>query len=121
MLRHARQALPSEAVGILGGDVDGRVQIAIPLPNLAGYRGFVADPLAQYRAERTLSAHGLAQLGVYHSHPGGGVQLSPLDCSLASPTVQVVIALGCEHHVGAEIRAYRVSGGSAAEVAIRIA
>jgi [CysO sulfur-carrier protein]-S-L-cysteine hydrolase len=120
MLDHAREALPMEAVGILGGHPNGRVFQAIPLPNLAGPRAFLADPRSQYEAERRLRRLGLALLAIYHSHPGGGAQLSPADRAFAThlPVVHVVIALARTWRPREQIRAYRIREGVALEVGL---
>jgi len=111
-----------EAVGILGGDAGGRVTVAIPLPNLAGPKAFLADPLAQFQAERTLKRAGLIFLAVYHSHPGGGTQLSAVDRAFAVhlPIVHIVIALARRHRPDKEMRAYAVNDDDVVEVEIRI-
>jgi proteasome lid subunit RPN8/RPN11 len=122
MLDHAREALPMEAVGILGGHPSGHVSQAIPLPNLAGPRAFLADPRAQYEAERRLRSLGLALLAIYHSHPGGGTQLSPADRAFAIhlPVVHIVIALAQLRQPREQIRAYRVKEGAILEVKLRV-
>lgn len=111
-----------EAVGILGGDACGRVTVAIPLPNLAGPKVFLADPLAQFQAERALRQAGLTLLCIYHSHPGGGVQLSEVDRAFAAhrSIAHMVIALARRHRPGEEMRAYRVNQNTIVEVEIRI-
>ncbi len=111
-----------EAVGILGGGVYGRVTVAIPLPNLAGDRAFLADPRAQFEAERELRQAGCDLLAIYHSHPGGGAQLSTLDLAFAvyRPVVYLVIALARQHQPEEEVRAYRVNEDVVVEVEIRI-
>jgi [CysO sulfur-carrier protein]-S-L-cysteine hydrolase len=111
-----------EAVGVLGGYASGRVMVAIPLPNLAGPKAFLADPLAQFQAERTLRQAGLTLLSIYHSHPGGGVQLSEVDRAFVAhwSIVHVVIALARWHRPDEEMRAYRVNQGTVVDVEIRI-
>jgi proteasome lid subunit RPN8/RPN11 len=86
--------LPDEAVGLLAG-AEGRITAVIPLPNIAPTGQFLADPYAQYQAERQLQEEGMHLLAIYHSHPAGGTQLSPLDIKFAKerPCLQVVIAL----------------------------
>lgn len=54
------------------------------MPNLAGPHEFFADPFAQYLAERRLSREGLSVIAIYHSHPGGGTELSDADRMAAS-------------------------------------
>lgn len=124
ILRHARAALPAEAVGVLGGRPDdGRAVVAVPLPNLAGTRpAFFADPRAQYEAEKELRRLGLTVLAAYHSHPGGGAALSPVDEAFAAylPLAQVVIALARPRPPLEEMRAYRLEAGRTLEVELRI-
>ena len=110
IIHHARTMLPAEAVGMLGGDLLGRATLSIPLPNRAGQKAFLADPFAQFQAERQLAHLGLQVIAVYHSHPGGGAQLSELDLIFARrrACIQLVIALGRPHLLGEELRAYRV-------------
>src|SRR5262249_15914421 len=80
LLRHAREGLGGEAVGLVGGDAQGQVLLVLPLPNIAqGTREFRADPFAQFRALRRLQAEGILLLAIYHSHPDGGVEPSEHD------------------------------------------
>jgi proteasome lid subunit RPN8/RPN11 len=121
MLRHARAALPQEAVGVLGG-ADGRVTHGFPIPNVAGPYAFLADPFAQFEAEQRMKALNIRLLAVYHSHPGGGAQLSPLDMAFARrrACLQIVIALGRPHAPPDEVRAYRLVDGAPNEVEVRV-
>ena len=109
-----------EAVGILGGDRSGEVKQVIALRNLAGPDLFLADPYEQYRAEGALREAGLEVLGVYHSHPGGGIVPSALDLEFAAELdlVHVVVAVGAGRPAGDDLAAYRVDGGEAVEVAV---
>jgi len=118
---HARLALPREAVGLLGGK-DGRISSVTPLPNVGPRLTFLADPLAQYRAERMLARSGAEVLGIYHSHPGGGVQLSPLDLVFVRQRscVHVVVALDPETGSGEELRGYRLQNDRVSGVEIVI-
>jgi proteasome lid subunit RPN8/RPN11 len=108
MLQHAREVLPMEAVGLLGGDADGRVLLVKPLMNLAGLRSFLADPFEQFQAERSIKQSGMSLIAVYHSHPGGGPQLSMDDIAFAipRPVLHVIVALSRPHALADEIRAY---------------
>lgn len=118
LIAHSERALPLEAVGILGGASDGRVQGCYPLPNIAPPGAFLADPYAQYRALAELRGRGLVALAVYHSHPGGGAGLSEADRTMATANglAQVVVALARPHRPGAEIRGFRVVDGVAREI-----
>jgi proteasome lid subunit RPN8/RPN11 len=116
MIGHAREVLPLEAVGLLGGAGDGSVRRRISLPNamqgVMAEKRFMADPYAQFQALRQLSAEGLAPLAVYHSHPGGGTHLSAADVSYARdlPYLHLVIALDRPHDPVVDVAAYRVTG-----------
>jgi [CysO sulfur-carrier protein]-S-L-cysteine hydrolase len=94
LVTHSRKALPDEAVGLLAGTT-GRITAAIPLPNIGPRGEFLADPHAQYMAERRIQREGMQLLAIYHSHPAGGTQLSPLDIKFAKerPCFHIVIAL----------------------------
>lgn len=120
MLNHAREALPMEAVGLLGGDAGGRVFRVEPLKNIAGPKSFLADPFEQFQAERSLKRDGLSLIAVYHSHPGGGAQLSPEDLRFSSlrPVLYVVIALARAHNIAEEVKAYRLMNGQPVMVEI---
>jgi proteasome lid subunit RPN8/RPN11 len=108
IVEHVRAADPREAVGLLGGTGDGHVVHVAPLSNLAAAGGFLADPRAQFEAERALSRLELIPLAVYHSHPRGTPTLSHADRLLANRSlVQLVVALDRAGRV--DMRAYRIS------------
>lgn len=83
IVQHVTQAIPMEAVGIIGGLSDGEARLVIELPNLAGPHEFFADPFAQFQAERRLYSEGLIVIAIYHSHPEGGTTLSDADQAAA--------------------------------------
>jgi proteasome lid subunit RPN8/RPN11 len=113
-----RAADPDEAVGLLGGTTDGRVTHVAPLPNLVGGAAFLADPRAQFEAERACADLRLTPLAAYHSHPRGTPTLSQADKAFAHPRLpQLVVALSREGDLDA--RAYRVAGG-VSEVSLSI-
>lgn len=122
ILRHATAMLPMEAVGLLGGHAKNYADDSLPLANCLGPFAFLADPFGQYKAERELKYRRLQLLGIYHSHPGGGAQLSPVDLIFASKRkcLHVVIALGRRPPMSDEVRAYRVIENSPVEVPVRI-
>src|SRR4051812_23518333 len=101
IMNHAREELPMEAVGILGGDAAGRVLLVTPLKNIAGSRNFFVDPFEQFQAEQSIKQRGMSLIGVYHSAPEGGTQLSLNDLAFAAlrPVVHVVVALARAHAI----------------------
>jgi proteasome lid subunit RPN8/RPN11 len=81
---HVRKSLPQEAVGLLAGSDGGKVELVLPLPNIATDRySFLADPFEQYKALRQIQQLGLKLLAIYHSHPGGGETPSTQDLKYA--------------------------------------
>ncbi len=107
IVEHVRATDPHEAVGILGGTQDGHVAHVAPLPNLAAAGGFLADPRAQFEAERALARLELIPLAAYHSHPRGTPTLSHTDRVLANRAlIQLVVAL--DHAGRVDMRAYRI-------------
>lgn len=82
-MQHTTSAIPMEAVGIIGGEANGLARLLIELPNLAEKDEFFADPFAQFQAEKRISEAGLRIIAIYHSHPGGGCELSESDLRAA--------------------------------------
>lgn len=81
---HVRKSLPQEAVGLLAGNDRGKVELVLPLSNIANDRySFFADPFEQYKALRHIQQLGLKVLAIYHSHPGGGEMPSTQDLKYA--------------------------------------
>jgi proteasome lid subunit RPN8/RPN11 len=110
VVRHARAVYPDEAVGVLGGTAHGRVTSVAPLPNLARRGAFLADPRAQFEAERGFAQLQLMAVAAYHSHPDGTPTLSQSDRVLAQPSlIQLVVAVGRRGRL--DMRAYHVASG----------
>ena len=112
LIAHAQSSVPAEAVGMIGGDISGQAACAIHCKNLAGIGSFFVDPYSQYQALMQIRAGGHTPLAVYHSHPGGGVELSLLDQQFAVKVglIQLVVALARPHLPDIELGAYWVSG-----------
>lgn len=120
MLRHAERVAPLEAVGVIGGRTDGRAEIAIELPNVAGPYEFLADPYAQYQAEMRIHRAKLEVIAIYHSHPGGGAAMSESDRVFAErwPCVQIVLVPDKAPGDPLRMRAYRMAGPRELDVPI---
>jgi proteasome lid subunit RPN8/RPN11 len=118
MAEHAQTDASVEAVGLLGGTETGEVRQVHPLPNVAGPLSFFADPYAQYQAERAIAEADLITLGYYHSHPGGGLDLSAADKLFAQRRDWVYVVLATASVGGTVTRgaAYRWIEGVLREV-----
>jgi proteasome lid subunit RPN8/RPN11 len=116
IVSHARRSQPHEAVGLLGGTLEGLVKRALPLPNLAASSNqFIADPFAQFCALQRLKSEHLQLLAIYHSHPGGGVEPSHGDLQYAKrwSCAHLIIAFDVQEGSPDRVRAYRcVNTGS---------
>lgn len=122
MLAHAMREQPREAVGLLAGRPSGPASLVLPLINIARPGAFLADPYSQYLAEKRIAAEGLNRLAIYHSHPGGGADLSTVDCDFARlhDTIHIVIA-PAHADCPPDMRAYRVTDYDVVPVALHVA
>lgn len=87
MLTHARQALPNEACGLLGGRKEGDdrwVERVYLLNNLdQSPEHFSMDPREQLTAVKDMRKNGWVMLGNFHSHPATPARPSAEDKRLA--------------------------------------
>ena len=82
----------------------------LPLKNIAsGNRAFLADPFSQFCAMRGLTINGLQLLGIFSSHPDGGVDPSEEDLVYARRwrCAHIVIAVTSHERSQARIQAFR--------------
>jgi proteasome lid subunit RPN8/RPN11 len=121
-MEHVRSEAPREAVGLICGRLDGQVEHIFPLPNLAGEQAFFADPYAQYQAEKNIHRLNAVSLGYYHSHPGGGVNLSNEDRHFARRIdwTYLVVAITTSEPLDERAAAYRWVEGQLREIDLRI-
>jgi proteasome lid subunit RPN8/RPN11 len=83
MIDHAREGLPLEVCGVLGG-ANGIVTDIYPITNLdASPCHFLMDPREQSVVFEELARLGLEIAAFYHSHPSGPEYPSPEDIRLA--------------------------------------
>jgi len=77
----ARAALPREACGFLVGTPGGdEILDAVPSRNLADDpETFLIDTARHLKLQRRLRSGGQAVIGIYHSHPSGDSEPSPVD------------------------------------------
>jgi len=121
IVRHARNSWPKEAVGLLAGTCEGRVKLALPLPNVVvGDKAFLVDPLAQFRALRRLESEHLQLLAIYHSHPGGGIEPSQQDLEYAKrwSCAHLILAADLSERLPAQLKAFRCAKTGSIETII---
>lgn len=84
MRLHARDCLPSECCGILGG-IDRLLMDYYPLTNRAitPTKSFFAAPEELFEAIRRMRRRKQEHLGIYHSHPDSEAYPSATDVKMA--------------------------------------
>jgi [CysO sulfur-carrier protein]-S-L-cysteine hydrolase len=92
VVTHAREGLPLEVCGILGGTADMVCSMYRISNRKASSTSFLMEPREQIAAMEALRLQGLEVLAFYHSHPGGPACPSDEDIRLAYyPDVTTVI------------------------------
>ncbi len=92
MIDQAREGVPLEVCGILGGK-GGVVSAIYPMTNTdASGDHFMMDPREQFATVKALRSRELEMLAVYHSHPATPARPSDEDIRLAlTPGISYVI------------------------------
>jgi len=83
MVAHAREDLPNECCGMVGG-ADGEASVVIPVVNSAASPlRFEMDPQGQYNALKAIEDNGKEMLAIYHSHTKSAAYPSQTDVNQA--------------------------------------
>jgi proteasome lid subunit RPN8/RPN11 len=83
MVAHAREDLPNECCGMVGGS-DGEASVVIPVVNSAASPlRFEMDPQGQYNALKAIEDDGKEMLAIYHSHTKSAAYPSQTDVNQA--------------------------------------
>lgn len=84
MVAHAREELPNECCGLVGGR-DGEASVVIRVANAAASPlRYEMDPQEQYNAMKTIEDEGGELLAIYHSHTKSAAYPSQTDVNLAA-------------------------------------
>lgn len=117
MARAAAQG-DEEIVGVLSGSRDVATRDTPLLNVLRRPDAFLADPYAQFLAERGIASRGENIIALYHSHPMGDASFSAADAQLATPWRCAHLVLGLRPEMN--VRAYRVDErGRVREIDVR--
>lgn len=83
MVAHAREDLPNECCGMVGGTA-GEASVVIPVVNSAASPlRFEMDPQGQYDALKAIEDEGKELLAIYHSHTKSAAYPSQTDVNQA--------------------------------------
>ena len=109
MIEQAREGVPFEVCGILGGK-DGVVSVIYPMTNTDASRDhFMMDPREQFSVVKALRSQELEMLAVYHSHPETPARLSDEALRLAlTPGISYVI-VSLADPSAPEVRSFRIA------------
>lgn len=83
MVAHAREDLPNECCGLVGGS-DGEATAVVPVDNAAASPlRYEMDPQGQYNALKRIEEDGGELLAIYHSHTKSAAYPSQTDVNQA--------------------------------------
>ena len=114
---HARFCAPQEGCGLVAFDASGGIRFVYCLTNVdrSRYR-FTVDPTEHFRAIQHAERNGWEIAGAFHSHPEGPAVPSVTDIEAAGDSSWLHIVVGLANRARPEVRAFAITGGSAAEV-----
>lgn len=122
LVRHARDAAPEEACGLLAG-VGSQVTDVIPITNAAEdpRQTYYMDERELATALLRLNARGQTLLAFYHSHPSGEPVPSPVDVQLATypDTPYLIVGLRGEPRLAAWLLRYGQATPAPLHIGIR--
>jgi proteasome lid subunit RPN8/RPN11 len=107
MVAHAREDLPNECCGLVGG-IDGEATEVIRVENAAASPlRYEMDPKAQYDAYKAIEDAGHQLLAIYHSHTKSAAYPSQTDVNqaVAWPD-QVYVIVSLEDRDAPDVKAY---------------
>jgi [CysO sulfur-carrier protein]-S-L-cysteine hydrolase len=121
MVAHAREDLPNECCGMVGG-TDGEAGTVIRVENAAASPlRFEMDPQGQYNALKAIEDDGGELLAIYHSHTKSAAYPSQTDVNQAvawPDQVYVIVSLADED--APDVKAYLLKDLRIADVEIAV-
>lgn len=121
MVRHALDAWPNEACGILGGKGE-TARVFRGLANVADNpeRRYMIAPADLLRTMRDLDENGLDLLAIFHSHPVTPAYPSATDISLAQYPDALYLILSLADRNDPVLRAFHIIGAEVSEAVLFI-
>ena len=121
MVAHAREDLPNECCGMIGGG-GGEATAVIRVANVAASPlRYEMDPQEQYNALKTIEDGGDELLGIYHSHTKSAAYPSQTDVNQAvawPEQTYVIVSLADEQ--APDVKAYLLKDLKIADVEIDV-
>lgn len=118
MIQHAREGVPNEICGMLGGK-DGRAHRLYRTTNAEPSPvRYVVDPREQLRILREIEAQSWDLVGVYHSHTHSPAYPSRTDVELAYWPDAFYLIVSLMAAEAPEVRAFRIVDGQISEATL---
>lgn len=120
LLADARANPNIECCGLLAGR-DAVISAILPAKNvLQSPKAYEIAPQELFDLFRRIRSEGLEHLGIYHSHPNGENDPSPLDIERAFYPDSVYLIISMRPVASRPIRAFRIVEGQARELSLQI-
>jgi proteasome lid subunit RPN8/RPN11 len=121
MVAHAREDLPNECCGLVGGR-DGEATAVIRVGNSAASPlRYEMDPQEQYNALKTIEDGGGELLAIYHSHTKSAAYPSQTDVNQAvSWPEQIYVIVSLADEDAPDVKAYLLKDLRIADVALDV-
>jgi proteasome lid subunit RPN8/RPN11 len=121
MIAHARRDPKVECCGLLAGR-DGAITKIFPSTNAAANRAttYEIDSKEIFSLMREMRAQGIEMLGIYHSHPNGKNEPSPLDIGQAYYSEAAYFIISPRDDAEKAVRAFSIRDGRVTELEIQV-
>lgn len=122
MVAHARDDLPNECCGMIGGTEGEAIEVIRVENAAASPLRYEMDPRAQYDAYRSIEDRGHELLGIYHSHTKSAAYPSQTDVNqaVAWPD-QVYVIVSLEDPDAPDVRGYLLRDLKIADAPLEVA
>ncbi|HET7510484.1 MAG TPA: M67 family metallopeptidase [Solirubrobacterales bacterium] len=122
MVAHAREDLPNECCGMIGGR-DGRATRVVRVENAAASPlRYEMDPQGQYDALKAIEDEGEDLIAIYHSHTRSAAYPSQTDVNEAVMwPEQVYVIVSLENADAPDVKAYSLQDLKIADVDLDVA
>jgi len=122
MVAHAREDLPDECCGMIGGR-DGEATRVVRVENAAhSPLRYEMDPQGQFDALKEIEDAGDELIGIYHSHTRSGAYPSQTDVNEARMwPEQVYVIVSLEDEEAPDVKAYDLADLKIADVDLDVA
>src|SRR3954447_6041606 len=122
MVAHAREDLPNECCGMIGGR-DGEATSVVRVENAAASPlRYEMDPQGQFDALKGIEGGGGELIGIYHSHTRSAAYPSQTDVNEAVMwPEQVYVIVSLEHDEAPDVKGYSLKEMKIADVELDLA